>query len=146
VCGNCSRGWPREGSGSKGDRIARLYPDFANGHFFLPILARNSNLKLCFLKVVNGEMNYQPAIAETKLMRDMKRIGQLWRVLRPIQRKDEEGRLYDLSTRFITEFISHPAPGASDDLIDAVSRIYDIDMRPPVIINERDLEPPTFDD
>lgn len=138
--------WPREGSGSKGDRIARLYPDFANGHFFLPILARNSNLKLCFLKVVNGEMNYQPAIAETKLMRDMKRIGQLWRVLRPIQRKDEEGRLYDLSTRFITEFISHPAPGASDDLIDAVSRIYDIDMRPPVIINERDLEPPTFDD
>ena len=62
------------------------------------------------------------------------------------QSKDEEGRLYDLRTRFITEFINHPGLGSYKDLLDATSRVYDLNPRPPVIINEKDLEPPTFDE
>ena len=62
------------------------------------------------------------------------------------QSKDEEGRLYDLRTRFITEFINHPGLRSYKDLLDATSRVYDLNPRPPVIINEKDLEPPTFDE
>nr|AEQ20436.1 hypothetical protein [uncultured bacterium CSL12] len=138
--------WVKEGGQAKDDRIARLRPDFELGHFFLPSLCWNNDSKLCYVKVENGEVQYVPAVSETKLMRQMKQAGQLYRVLRPIQRKDEEGRIYDLSTRFITEYLNHPGLGSYKDLLDATSRLYDLNPRPPVIINERDLELPTFDD
>ena len=85
--------WVKEGGQAKDDRIARLRPDFELGHFFLPSLCWNNDSKLCYVKVENGEVQYVPAVSETKLMRQMKQAGQLYRVLRPIQRKDEEGRI-----------------------------------------------------
>ena len=138
--------WVKEGRQAKDNRIARLRPDFERGHFFLPSLCRNDESKLCYVKVENGEVKYVPAINETKLMRQMHRDGQLYRVLRPIQRKDEEGRLYDLPTRFMTEYLNHPGLGSYKGPLDATRRVYDISPRPPVIINEQDLEPPTFDE
>lgn len=132
-------------SQAKDDRIARLQPDFKNGKFFLPYLCRY-NGELCFLKIVDGEVRYEKAINETKLMRQMKRDGQLFRVLRPITRKDEEGRTYDLSIRFIIEYLNHPASGAFKDLLDATSRVYDLSPKPPVIIDAKDLEPEVYPD
>ena len=130
----------------KDDRIARLQPDFQNGKFHLPYLCRNSDSKLCFLKVEAGEIQYMPIVNETKLMRDMKRIGQLYRVLRPITRKDEEGRLYDLSTRFITEYLNHPGLGSYKDLLDATSRVYDLEPKPPILVDDKETEPAVYED
>lgn len=142
--------WPKEGAGAKGDRIGRLRPDHEQRHFFLPALVwrgdKESNKELCFLKVENGEVKYVKAERNTKLMDRMVKSGEPWRVLRPIKRVDEEGRIYDVTLRYVIEYLAHPAAGASDDLIDAASRIYDIDFKPPVIINPGDTEPEQFDD
>lgn len=135
--------WPRDGKGAKGDRIGRLRPDHEQGHFFLPMLCYR-DADMCFLKVEEGDVKYVKATRETSLMRKMADAGETWRILRPIKRLDEEQRLYDLSVRYIIEYLAHPAPGAMDDLLDAVSRIYDIDYKPPVIIKDAELEPEVF--
>jgi hypothetical protein len=139
--------WPRDGPGAKSDRVARLRPDFEAAHFFLPLLAfHESSKKMCFMKVEKGEVVYQEAKQETKLMSAMARAGEKHRILRPIKQLDEEGRLYDLSIRFIVEYLAHPAAGAFDDLIDGTSRIYDMEVVPPIIVNDKDLEPELFID
>jgi hypothetical protein len=129
---------------AKDDRIGRLQPDFQNGKFHLPYLCRHED-ELCFLRVEAGEIKYVKAVNETKLMRQMKQAGQLYRVLRPITRKDE-GRTYDLATRFIEEYLNHPAAGAFKDLLDATSRVYDLEPKPPVVIDSKDLEPEAYSD
>ena len=102
--------------------------------------------KLVFLKVEDGEVKQVEAKTETKLMARTANAGEKFRLMRPIKQKDEEGRLYDLTLRFIVEYLVHPAPGAFDDLIDAVSRIHDMEIMPPITINQRDLEPEIFVD
>src|SRR5262245_3563748 len=52
--------------------------------------------------------------------------GEKFRPMRPIKQKGEEGRVCDL--------------------IDAVSRIHDMEIMPPITINQRDLEPEIFVD
>ena len=115
--------WPREGPGSKIDRVQRLEPDFRNGRFYLPAK-------------VEGE---------TKAQARVRAEGQPFRVFSPVQRTDEEGRLYSLNKNFLEEFLTFPFC-AHDDLIDAISRIYDIDAVPPIIIDERSLDPECFAD
>lgn len=115
--------WPREGPGSKSDRVQRLEPDFRAGRFYLPAK-------------VEGE---------TKAQAKVKADGQAFRIYSPTMRSDEEGRLYSLNKNFIEEFMTFPFC-AHDDLIDAMSRIYDIEAVPPIVIDERSLEPETFAD
>ena len=114
--------WPRE-AGSKTDRVQRLEPAFRNGRFFLPA-------------IVQGETSNQARV---------KAEGQGFRVFTPVQRRDEEGRIYSLNKNFLEEFLTFPFC-AHDDLIDATSRIYDIEPVPPIIIDERALEPEVFGD
>lgn len=115
--------WPREGPGSKTDRVQRLEPAFRAGRFFLPA-------------VVQGETTRQQQV---------KRDGQTFRIYSPVHRRDEEGRIYSLNKNFLEEFLTFPFC-AHDDLIDAVSRIYDINPVPPIIVDERALEPEVFSD
>jgi hypothetical protein len=115
--------WPREGGGSKIDRVQRLEPDFRAGRFYLA-------------QVVDGETANQTRVKES---------GQPYRIFTPTKRRDEGGNLYSLNKNFIEEFLVFPF-AAHDDLIDAVSRIYDIDAVPPILIDERSLEPEVFDD
>lgn len=115
--------WPREGGGSKGDRVQRLEPDFRNGRFFLSSVVQS----------------------ETKKQAEMRQRGQSFRIFSPVKRKDENGNLYSLNKNFIEEYLVFPF-GAHDDFIDAVSRIYDIEAAPALIINERDLEPESYED
>jgi hypothetical protein len=57
-----------------------------------------------------------------------------------IRRKDENGNIYDLSDQFKLQ--SHYFPfGGLKDLVDAVSRIYDCDPKPPVFVDMSNLEP-----
>jgi len=138
--------WPKEGSGAKDDRIARLRPDFERRRFNLPMLAWHAEMGLCFLKVERGELQYVKAVNETSNMRRMAGAGLKHLILRPIKRIDEEGRLYDVTVRFIQEYLAHPAPGAFKDVLDAASRLYDLDLRPPVVIDPKETAPETYHD
>jgi hypothetical protein len=115
--------WPREGPGSKIDRVQRLEPYFRAGRFFLPA-------------VVEGE---------TKAQARMRAEGQPFRIYKPTQRRDEEGRLYSLNKSLLEEYLVFPF-GVHDDLLDAISRIEDIDASAPVIIDESVLEPDIYAD
>lgn len=53
--------------------------------------------------------------------------------------------MYSLNKSFLEEYLVFPF-GVHDDLIDAMSRIEDIDASPPVIVDERVLEPEIFED
>lgn len=115
--------WPTEGPGSKYDRIQRLYPDFSQGKMWLPLHTEG----------------------ETKNQRKMREEGQAFRILKPIKRRDHEGNLYELNANLITEYLTYPY-SVHDDFLDAMSRIYDMDYQPPIIIDEKHLEPEIYAD
>lgn len=115
--------WPNEGPGAKYDRIQRLVPDFGHGKFFLTAAVEK----------------------ETANQRRMRESGELYRILTPTKRRDHEGNLYALNKIFLEEYALYPF-SVHDDLLDACSRIYDMDYQPPIIINERDLEPETYEE
>jgi hypothetical protein len=53
-----------------------------------------------------------------------------------LRRRDEDGRIYDVTRAFIEEMLLHPF-GAYNDLIDASSRIYDLDPHAPMAMEGR---------
>lgn len=65
---------------------------------------------------------------------------------RPIKKKNEEGRIYDLTVDFINQAITIPFAGGHDDLVDAASRIYDMKLIAPMIIRSSYSEPTVYDD
>lgn len=115
--------WPREGPGSKYDRIQRLVPDFRNGKFLLA-------------QVVKGETSNQAR---------MRAEGQPWRIFAPTRRQDYQGKAYSLNKSLITEFLTYPF-AVHDDLLDACSRLYDIDATAPVVIDNAALLPAIYED
>lgn len=118
--------WPRDGDGSKVDRVQRLGPDLRNHRIYLPYDP----------KVANAD---HPA-ALTSLQRQMKDTGFAYRIARPIRRADPEGRIYDLSEDLRIQ--THYFPfGSYKDLIDAVSRLYDMEPAAPVVYEPGSLEP-----
>jgi hypothetical protein len=115
--------WPRDGEGSKDDRVQRLGPDFRTHKFYVPLITEGVTSQQ--QRVING--------------------GEAYRVAKPIKKRDSENNIYDLIKHFKEQVLFYPfAP--LKDLIDAVSRIYDMDPVPPVIINQYDLEPEAFFD
>ena len=115
--------WPREGPGSKYDRIQRLVPHFRQGRFYLA-------------EVVKGETSGQAR---------MRAEGQPWRIFTPTRRADYMGKMYSLNKALITEFLTYPF-SVHDDLLDATSRIFDIDAHAPVIVNQTALMPVIYED
>lgn len=109
--------WPREGPGSKIDRVRRMVPDFANSKFWLPT-------------------------KETKLtakQTDAVRRGQKYLVAKQIKQIDENRRVYNLLD--VLEYELARFPAVHVDLLDAISRLYDMDVRVPVLYGEEELEP-----
>ena len=110
--------WPREGPGSKRDRVQRLQPDFENWRFFL-------------------------APSDDRVTSDQKSAlarGDATLIVRPIKQKDENNRVYDVTQKLIdNEYNLFPAVHV--DMLDALSRIYDIEATPARNIYPDDLEP-----
>lgn len=158
---------PRQGSHSKPDRIERLEPDFRNGRFYLPGAVHHRDFGgkegpfagMCLWRVWTeeddlnskrmgeapkhhvGQIIYREMKGYTKLQRE---YGPTRTVL-PITRLDENKERYDLTRVFIEEFILQPfAP--HDDLLDATSRIYDMDPLPPIQIDTKKTESIDVDD
>lgn len=115
--------WPRDSEGSKDDRVQRLGPDFRSHRFYLP----------------------KDCKEETSTQRRVRESGQPYRIAKPIRKKDSDGNVYDVSKILKEQVMFYPfAP--LKDLIDATARIYDMNPRPPVLIDESELEPEAFDD
>lgn len=115
--------WVRESGNSKSDRVQRLEPWFRSGRFYLA-------------QAVDGETSNQRKVRE---------MGQAFRIWQPTKRRDHEGNLYALNKIFLDEYLVFPY-SAHDDLIDAVSRIEDMEPVPPILIEEADLEPEAYAD
>lgn len=115
--------WPREGPGSKNDRVQRLEPDFRAGKWYLAAAVKE----------------------ETKRQAEMRAAGQDFRIFSPIRRRNGDSVAYSLNKILLDQYLTFPF-SAKKDLIDALSRIYDMDPRPPVLIDERALEPEAYSD
>lgn len=142
--------WPREGGGSKAERIERIEPYCNSSQFFIPILVsphlapttgpvdaegkpeldeHGKPLRWAYATwSVNPETDqvlYRGLRADTRTMLQARLEGRERLIVKPLVRKDENGERYDLTARFIAEFTTHPV-GQHDDLIDAVSRVEDM--------------------
>lgn len=115
--------WPRDGTGSKYDRIQRLEPDFRAGTFYMAA-------------VTQGVTKNQQRVIE---------LGQSYRVFSPVKRYDEIKNIYALNKTLLDEYLVYPF-SVHDDFLDACSRIYDIDAVPPIVIDESTLVPTIYDD
>ncbi len=115
--------WPNEGPGSKYDRIQRLEPDFKTGRWYLAA-------------EVSQETRNQAAVREA---------GESYRIFTPTRARDENSTLYTLNKGFLDEYLTYPF-SRHDDFLDAMSRIYDMDPQPPVLIDESALEPEVYSD
>lgn len=112
--------WPRDGEPSKRDRIQRLVPDIQSQRFSGPFFTSDDRL--------------------TKRQRRMLEEGQEHMISCPIKRIDENDEVYEVWTKFKAELEFFPY-GAKKDLIDATSRIYDMEPTAPTHVDDSDLEP-----
>lgn len=125
--------WVSEGAQSKDDRVQRLTPDFQSKKFFLPML--------CMRKDENGGM----VPYETANQKKVREGGQTFRIFSPVKRRDQDGAMYSLNKGFLEEYLPYPF-STKKDLIDATSRLYDMEPVPPITIDQRMLEPETYPD
>jgi hypothetical protein len=140
---------PETGGHSKLDRIDRLEPDLRSGRFYLPCVIHHRELggphywSVWTEEQANraaeqrkkteyniGEISYRPMTGLTARQMEMHRGGTTYRIVTALKRRDETGGIYDLTKMFIDELVRHPF-AKYDDLIDAASRIYDINPYPP---------------
>jgi hypothetical protein len=112
--------WPRDGEKSKNDRVQRLVPDIRGGRFYLPYPTDDERL--------------------TRLQRNMLSQGYEYRIARQIIRKDENDVRYDVTEMFRLE-VSYFPFGGLKDLVDAASRIYDMEPVAPEYVAQESLEP-----
>ena len=154
--------WPNEGRNSKADRVQRLQPDFENGKFFLPPIMYHPDLPRLD---TNGEASWKatPDLAywkynpekmvldywryqgPTRRMKLAEAQGQRYLVPQAITRRDEDDDVYDVTRALIEEMRLFPfAP--HDDLVDAVSRIYDMNPAPASLMDQYVANPNEYAD
>ncbi len=112
--------WPREGEGSKKDRVQRLVPDIRGHRFYLPHPTDERRL--------------------TSAQQRMVAQGYEYRLSHQIRRADENANVYDVADRFRMQVAYFPFGGLKD-LVDAASRIYDIEPVTPQYVDSTSLEP-----
>jgi hypothetical protein len=141
-------------SQSKAKRVGRLEPDFRGASFFLPGKvyhpeARDPQTKQLvparwrildpddaddkeIMDTTGGEEFYfQPMLSHHAEERRVLASGEKWRIVDALRRLDEDGNIYDVTRLFFEEFRFFPF-SPHDDLIDAVSRIYDMKPMPAI--------------
>jgi len=119
--------WPRDGNHAKDERIKRLQPDHENWRFFYP-LPKNAQKSLTKLQLKAAAQGDESLIA------------------RPIRSKDENGKIYNVFDKFMENEYSFFPNTTYKDFFDAMSRIYDMDISPPHLINDADTLPEVPED
>ena len=112
--------WPREGEGGKIDRVQRLGPDLRAHKIFVPYATKDD--------------------AMTAVQRRYNSTGQSYRVARAIRRKSTTGELYDVTADLKLQIHVFPF-GGRVDLVDALSRIYDMEPKGPRLSEPSYCEP-----
>ena len=112
--------WPRDGEGAKNDRVQRLGPDLRLHKFYLPYETDEKNLTSTQRKFIN--------------------TGYSYRVAQPIRRQDEGKKIYDLTKELKLQAHFFPF-GGKKDVIDATSRIYDMEPHAPSFKEPGYIEP-----
>lgn len=141
--------WTSDGTKAKDDRVQRLQPDFKLKKFHLSMVctrdvqATDNAGRL--LENPDGTPLMVKAPYETAAQKRVRDGGQPFRIFVPVKQRDHEGNVYSLNAGFLDEYLTYPF-SAKKDLIDAVSRIYDMDPVPPIVIDQRLLEPETYVD
>jgi len=133
--------WPRDGEGSKDDRVQRLGPDFRAKKFFVPAVQIHQG-KPCWWKIADDgkTIEYTDHNGLSSMQKRVTGEGQPYRIAKHLGNTDSDGNIYDLTRQFVDQALFYPfAP--LKDLIDASSRIYDMEPRPPVIIDDSELTP-----
>ena len=141
--------WPREGGGSKRERVERLEPDLRNGRLFLPFPVLHESRPKTWRVIADpaardfGMVEYNEPTGLTPGQMEAARGGSLDLLAKAIICRDPDlasprtgGGRYDLTLRFIEEISTFPF-GLHDDLLDATSRIYDMDPTPPTGLSQR---------
>lgn len=135
--------WPREGGHSKKERIERLEPDFRNGRFFLPAPVLRDGKQSTWNVEDDpdskhfGVIEYSEATGLSRQQMNAIEGGSSDLVAKALICRDPNapgpgagGGRYDLTVTLIGELQTFPY-GRHDDLLDSVSRIYDMDPHPP---------------
>lgn len=124
--------WSQNSQQSKKHRVDRLEPDFRDSRFYVPAKVWHPDTAVSKWVVPEGtnEPTYSPLQGRTSAENRAIATGEKFRIIEPIRRLDEDGNIYDLTRVFFEEFLFFPF-SPRDDLIDAMSRIYDMDATPP---------------
>lgn len=138
--------WVREGGQSKKARVGRLEPYFRNSQFWLPPQVWvNGGPHTWHVDTEHSMIVYEPVKGLSKAAREAMRRGEGYRIIQPIKRLNEDGDTYDLFRELVAEFQFFPfAP--HDDLIDAMSRIEDMEPVPPIVYERVHGDQPAFHD
>lgn len=126
--------WPSEGPHSKISRIERLEPDIRNKRFLFPAVMSVRGVGDCYWHMASrdsadGTRNQivtLPCAGPTKRMQRALDGGHPYMVVKALRRQAPGGEVYDVTRVLIEELLYFPfAP--HDDIVDAASRIYDMD-------------------
>lgn len=128
------------GSMRKEDRIQRLEPDFVKSRFFLPVSIyltekggwnywriNESGFKTYKPRTHDSEGNTYSNRGLTRAMLIAEEHGEEYRISKPITGRDQDGNIYDVTVILMKELIAYPS-SLHDDMSDAVSRLYDMDI------------------
>ena len=144
--------WVREGGQSKRERVERLEPDFRNSRFYLPLAVLHNARPATWRVETNPEAKNFQEIEYTNL--DIQRpltalqlrtfeAGSPDLIAKAIKCYDQDRHVYDLTTHFISEYVSFPH-GRFRDLVDATSRVFDMEPIEPTIASKINTDPPQF--
>lgn len=143
--------WSNNSGQSKGQRIDRLEPDFRNRRLLLPKpVWHDGSAKTWKVETDSDSKLYQSVVYSdfiglSRRQQELLDGGQENMLARVIKRVDNDKQVYDLTVKLIDEFTSFPF-GAHDDLLDALSRMYDMDMMEPVNYSTNSMNPQVFFD
>jgi hypothetical protein len=127
------------GQQSKTARVGRLEPDIRDSHFYFPARCWNphvldpatgkpSDSVTWYVQDDDDQIHYRHYGGRHAQERQALASGERWRIVDPIRRVDEDGDIYDL-VRVSFEEIKFFPFSPRDDLVDVMSRIYDMDPR-----------------
>ena len=141
--------WPRDGTESKRERVERLEPDFRNSRFYLPLPVLKDGKPMVWSVDTDPEsktfsdIRYRDIGAPTRQMMTAIEGGSADLLAKSIKAVDQDRRVYDVTLHFIEEYSFFPF-GRYRDLVDAASRVYDMDPHPPIVVDRAGTEPTEF--
>lgn len=113
--------WKRDSVDSHIDRVQRLEPHLRNARLWFPYPTDPQNL--------------------TSLQISTRNTGREYLLSKPIERRNEDNKIYDLMDWVKRNEYSF-FPNVHVDWLDALSRMEDIEMLPPILRTADDLSPP----